>query len=89
MLDDIELVQREINAECDAVKVWLLEKNSQYTDTALSPINIFSDASAVEQIKILIDDRLKRIKVDATADNSLEQELIGYLVLLRIARKYL
>jgi len=63
-------------------------KNSKYGNSALEPMNVFSEAGAVAGIKMRIDDKLKRIKnaglVDATEDTL--QDLAGYLILLMIAK---
>tara|TARA_R100001460_G_scaffold54384_2_gene93535 strand:+ start:231 stop:539 length:309 start_codon:yes stop_codon:yes gene_type:complete len=63
-------------------------KNSKYGNSALEPLNVFSEAGAVAGIKMRIDDKLKRIKnaglVDATEDTL--QDLAGYLILLMIAK---
>lgn len=65
-----------------------MEKNEKYGDSALEPLNIFSEAGPVAGIKMRIDDKLKRIKnaglVDATEDTL--QDLAGYLILLMIAK---
>ena len=78
----------QIVAACNKVKQLLLEKNDAYGDSALSPLNIFSQASAEYGIRNRIDDKLKRIKnaglSDATEDTLLD--LVGYLILLIIAR---
>ena len=69
------------------VRDLLLEKNAAYGDSALKPSNIFARGSAVENIACRIDDKLMRIKNkglnDATEDTL--QDLIGYLILLKIA----
>mgnify|MGYP003113751275 CR=1 FL=1 len=66
----------------------MLQKNARYGDSALQPLNVFSEAGAVAGIKVRIDDKLKRIKnsglVDATEDTL--QDLAGYLILLMIAK---
>ena len=66
----------------------MLQKNAKYGDSALQPLNVFSEAGAVAGIKVRIDDKLKRIKnaglVDATEDTL--QDLAGYLILLMIAK---
>ncbi len=81
--------QEMIAAECDAIKKLLLEKNAKYGNSALEPSRVFSKADAIEQIKVRIDDKLSRIRTSGTsgADEDTEQDLIGYLVLLRVARK--
>jgi hypothetical protein len=71
----------------NAVRDLLLSKNKAYGDSALKPSNIFARGSAVDNIACRIDDKLMRIKNkglnDATEDTL--QDLIGYLILLKIA----
>jgi hypothetical protein len=74
--------------ECDAIKLMLLEKNRKYGDSALHPTRVFSKASAVEQILVRIDDKLSRVASAQTDDDEdVVRDLVGYLVLLRIARR--
>lgn len=79
--------QQKINEVCDSVRDLLLEKNRKYGDSALNPSRIFSKSNAVEQIKVRIDDKLSRISTSGTSgvDEDTLQDLIGYLVLLKIA----
>lgn len=83
--------QLAIVAECDAIKELLIEKNRAYGSSAFEPLRIFSRADAVEQIKVRIDDKLSRLaRGHAIADESLDdttRDLIGYLVLLRVAAR--
>jgi hypothetical protein len=75
-----------IRQECDDIKALLLEKNRRYGDSALSPVRVFSKSDTIEQIKVRIDDKLSRIisgQDDDTEDAVVD--LIGYLILLRIA----
>jgi hypothetical protein len=77
-----------ISATCDSIKVLLLEKNKRYGDSALSPVRIFSQVDTVEQLLVRIDDKLSRIQKGAglvSTDEDVIQDLIGYLVLLKIA----
>ena len=77
-----------ITDACDSIKTLLLEKNRKYGDSALSPMRVFSKASSVEQLLVRIDDKLSRIQKGAglvAADEDVIQDLIGYLVLLKIA----
>ena len=77
-----------ITAECNAIKGMLLEKNARYGDSALSPVRVFSRADTIEQINVRIDDKLSRIKSgQADDDEDAEKDLIGYLILKRVARK--
>lgn len=66
----------------------LLAKNEAYGNSALEPSRIFSKADTIEQINVRIDDKLTRLakgqKYDGDDD---ELDLLGYLVLRRIARK--
>jgi hypothetical protein len=79
--------QQKINEVCDSVRDLLLEKNRKYGDSALNPSRIFAKSDAVEQIKVRIDDKLSRIATSGTSgvDEDTLQDLIGYLVLLKIA----
>jgi len=75
---------------CDAVKEMLLEKNKKYGDSALNPARIFSKCDAVEQILVRIDDKLSRIQKGVgllAQDEDVLMDLMGYLVLLKIALK--
>lgn len=78
-----------IAAECDALKALLLEKNRKYGNSALEPRRIFSKASAIEQICVRIDDKLSRIANGNgfLGDEDTTQDLLGYLILLRVARR--
>ena len=80
--------EKEISRVCDSIKNLLLQKNMAYGDSALNPCRIFSNASTVEQILVRIDDKLNRVKQGTGIFGGGEdviQDLIGYLVLLRIA----
>ena len=73
---------------CDDVKRLLLRKNQKYGDSALNPCRIFSKANNVEQLLIRIDDKLSRITnngFDGDSDEDTLNDLIGYLVLLKVA----
>jgi hypothetical protein len=86
----LALAQTLIESECDAIKKLLLEKNRKYGNSALEPSGIFSKASPREQIFCRIDDKLKRIKHGSASleDEDVVQDLIGYLMLLRVERRY-
>jgi len=65
-------------------------KNAKYGDSALNPARVFSRASKVEQILVRIDDKISRIQRGAGLigrDEDVINDLIGYLVLLKIALK--
>lgn len=77
----------EIRATCKEIEEMLVEKNRAYGNSALEPVRLFSKADAVEQILVRIDDKLSRLSRGQAAGEDVEKDLLGYLVLLRIARK--
>ena len=81
--------KNSIKQKCRELQELLLSKNEKYGNSALDPLQVFSQAGAVAGIKVRIDDKLKRIQnaglVDATEDTL--QDLAGYLILLMIAKE--
>ena len=78
----------EIASVCDQIKELLLEKNAKYGNSALEPVRVFSKDTPVNQLLVRIDDKLSRIKRGAgllASDEDVINDLIGYLVLLKIA----
>jgi hypothetical protein len=72
---------------CDDIRDLLLKKNRAYGNSALEPIRVFSKANSCEQILVRIDDKLNRIKQGANIlsdDEDVLQDLIGYLILLKV-----
>ena len=83
--------QEEIALVCEDIKELVLYINKQYGDSALNPCRIFSKANAVEQILVRIDDKINRIQQGAGLlgeDEDVIQDLIGYLILLKIGLKH-
>ena len=78
----------DINRVCNEIKDMLMQKNLAYGDSALEPVRIFSKADSTEQILVRIDDKLSRFAKGKSypGDNDID-DLIGYLVLLKIARE--
>ncbi len=76
----------KIMSECLEIAEMLIKKNVSYGDSALNPMRLFAQSDSVEQLKVRIDDKLNRIKNSQgyAGDNDID-DLIGYLVLLRIA----
>jgi len=66
----------------------LVAKNNAYGDSALDPVRIFSKANPVEQLLVRIDDKLSRFARGHSypGDNDVD-DLIGYLILLKIAKE--
>jgi len=72
---------------CNDIRDLLLTKNRAYGNSALNPIRVFSKADAKEQILVRIDDKLNRIKQGTGIldnDEDVIQDLIGYLILLKV-----
>jgi hypothetical protein len=71
---------------CLEIMEMLIKKNISYGDSALSPVRIFAQSDNIEQIKIRIDDKINRVKNNQgfAGDNDID-DLIGYLILLKIA----
>jgi hypothetical protein len=78
--------QQKIAQVCDAIKELLLEKNRAYGDSAINPVRVFSKASPEEQLLVRIDDKLSRLARGSAAGEDVVNDLIGYLVLLKVAR---
>jgi len=71
------------------IRELLISKNIKYGNSALEPLGVFSQLSAKEGLLIRIDDKLKRIKNGSLEkdDEDVINDLIGYLVLLKILDK--
>jgi len=78
--------EEDIKAVCTEVASMLIAKNRAYGDSALDPVRVFSKASPVDQILVRIDDKLSRLARGEAAGEDVELDLLGCLVLLRIAR---
>lgn len=77
--------EKDLDAVLGRLRMILLSKNKKYGDSALNPLRIFSKTSPDEQIKVRIDDKLKRIINNNDGDTEdPELDLLGYIVLLRI-----
>jgi len=79
---------KKIWSTCHEIAQMLINKNIAYGDSALEPVRIFSKSDAVEQLRVRIDDKLSRLMkgTDYIGDNDID-DLIGYLVLLKIAKE--
>lgn len=71
------------------IKDLLISKNQKYGNSALEPLGVFSQLSPEEGLFVRIDDKLKRIKNGSLQkdDEDVINDLIGYLVLLKIIQK--
>jgi hypothetical protein len=80
--------QKDIEKVSKQVSDLLISKNKSYGDSALHPTRVFSKADNVEQLLVRIDDKLSRIQNGHAwpGDNDID-DLIGYLILLKIAKE--
>lgn len=71
-----------------SIEKMLIEKNRAYGDSALEPVRIFSKSNTIEQLYVRIDDKLSRVEGghEYPGDDTIK-DLIGYLVLLLIAKE--
>lgn len=85
-----EAGQEMIAEECDRVKEMLLAKNRKYGNSAIEPLRVFSKATPDEQLNVRLDDKLSRLRsAQADEDEDVEKDLIGYLILKRVAKRIL
>jgi hypothetical protein len=69
----------------------LIAKNQRYGNSALDPVNVFSDLPPGKALLVRLDDKLKRIK-NSPAGQPLRKndlaDIIGYIALLMIGFGY-
>lgn len=88
MLTNEQIFRGKVFSITDGIAEMLIEKNLKYGNSALEPKRIFSKADSAEQIKVRIDDKLSRIaNQNLEDDEDVIQDLIGYLVLLKISQQ--
>ena len=76
-----------VEAQVKEIYDLLTTKNVSYGNSALDPVRIFSRADTIEQLLVRIDDKLSRIKRGNSYSDDTLKDLIGYLIMLRIARQ--
>lgn len=81
-----EQFENTVRSICNEVADMLVEKNKSYGNSALEPINCFYKGDSSTSIRVRIDDKLSRIMRgnEFQGDDTIK-DLMGYLVLLRIA----
>ena len=82
-------VVQDIERACKEIQDLLVNKNRKYGNSALEPLRLFSGADATEQLLVRIDDKLSRIQnigLSYPGDEDTLDDLIGYLILLKISR---
>ena len=84
-VDQQRRFKAQVCGELQRIGRMLIEKNQAYGNSALDPVRVFSRADPVEQIKVRIDDKLSRLQRGSEFGEDTITDLIGYLVLLKIA----
>jgi len=81
--------QEQIAAECDRIREMLLTKNRKYGNSALEPVKVGGVEIPAEMgILMRIGDKWKRWNnMQPDEDEDVVQDLIGYLILLRVERR--
>jgi len=85
----------KIQEETKRIGDVLVRKNSDYGCSVFYPLGVFSSAPADEQIRVRLDDKLKRLislkhKAAKVTDESIDdtvQDVAGYLILLLAWRR--
>lgn len=70
------------------LRSFLIAKNQAYGNSALEPVRVFSKADPVEQLRVRIDDKLSRLFRGKASGEDTELDLLGYLTLLQVARRW-
>lgn len=83
---DIRPFDERVAAVLNNVSELLVAKNASYGDSALNPLQVFAKSDPVEQLHVRIDDKISRIKRGTDYGEDTITDLIGYLVLLKIAK---
>lgn len=89
LFGDGETFEHLVAETLDGLRDLLIAKNRKYGNSALEPLRCFSKASPVEQILVRLDDKLSRIRTSGLSgpDEDTVLDLMGYLVLLRVAQR--
>jgi hypothetical protein len=77
---------RDLSQILQEIGTMLETKNFKYGNSAIEPLNVFSQLSAKDGLLVRIDDKLKRIKNGSLEkdDEDVVNDLIGYLILLKM-----
>ena len=81
--------QQDIILLFDNFKEFLLEKNKRYGDSALNPIQVFSEESAEDPISTRLAAKPRRIKNSDELRKNDVCDLFGYTALLMISKNWL
>ena len=80
--------EQQITQVTNQLQELLIQKNRAYGNSALEPLNVFSQQNAVDSLCARLYDKLSRIKNKGLNDKTEDTlfDLAGYLILLIIAK---
>ncbi len=80
--------QRQIAEKVVEIGAMLLAKNKAYGNSALEPVSVFArDVSTMQRLGVRLDDKVSRLqRGHEYADEDTLLDIVGYLVLMLIAR---
>ena len=84
-----EETEKQIKTVCDNLADFLIAKNRNYGNSALSPINVFSKLSPEGALMVRVDDKLSRIRNSSELRKNDLTDSMGYMVLLCILNGWL
>lgn len=84
----ITTFEKNLNSILNSIGKFLKEKNKRYGNSALEPSNMFFKGNSEEGLRIRIDDKLKRIKNSDVLRKNDIVDLIGYLIILCITKRW-
>ncbi len=79
----------EIEEVCQELALMLISKNEKYGNSVFEPLGIFAKGDPLDGLNARIDDKLSRIAFAKDDNEDSELDLIGYLILRRVALKRL
>jgi hypothetical protein len=79
---------KAIEEECNSLCAMLVAKNKAYGNSVFEPVGIFSKLPVRERLLVRIEDKLSRLRAghEFPGDDTIK-DLIGYLILYRIAAR--
>lgn len=80
-------IQSLIAQECDDLKEFILDKDRKYGSSVLKPMKVFSQADTKERIYSRLDDKICRLANGKDNNEDTIHDILGYLILLRVAEK--
>jgi hypothetical protein len=85
----MKTTEQLIEEMCESMKNLLIKKNRDYGDSATNPSTVFPSRSPVDSLCARINDKLMRIQNKGINDKTEDtiSDLIGYLILLKVALK--